>query len=220
MGKEKNKKTIDKTNLILCEGEDATQFLIRYISMLQKTETAFSDFLVLDFGGNDELSTFLFDLPSYPGYDIVKTIIIVRDAERNHEDAVKSVKSALEKSAFPVPLAPNMVEKNEKVRLAFSLFPSLSTTSRNGTLEDLFIENLAESGVEVVISEIRSFLDDLQAKGRKLTWFHKSMLHTYFSVTDGFVSKKIGQATEAGAFNFDCDEMNLLRDLMTRIIQE
>ena len=191
MGKEKNKKTIDKPNLILCEGEDATQFIIRYLLYLQKAESMFFDFLALDFGGNEELPTFLSDLPTYPGFEIVKSIIIVRDAETDYDNALKSVKFALGKTVFPVPSEANRIEQKGIVKLAFSLFPALSTSNRSGTLEDLYIENLAENGVETVIGDVRSFLNALKTKGRKITWYHKSLLHTYFSVTDHFVSKKI-----------------------------
>jgi len=220
VGKEKNKKTINKTNLILCEGEDTTQFIIKYLTYLRKSDAAFQDFLALDFGGINELPTFLLDLPTYPGFDAAKTIIIVRDAEGNYDDAVKSVKSALTKSVFPVPSEPGVIEKTEKVKLAFTLFPSLSTSNRSGTLEDLYIENLTEVNAGAVIGDVRSFLDSLKVKGRKFTWFHKTMLHTYFSVTDDYVSKKIGQATEAGAFNFECNEMSMLKELMCRIYED
>jgi len=96
----------------------------------------------------------------------------------------------------------------------------VSTSNRSGTLEDLYIENLTEGDAKAVVGDIQSFLDNLKAKGRKFTWFHKAMLHTYFSVTDEFVSKKIGQATEAGAFNFECKEMSMLKDLMCRINED
>jgi len=219
MGKEKNKKNINKSNLIMCEGEDTTQFIIKYLTYLQKSDVVFENFLALDFGGNEELPTFLLDLPNYPGFDIVKTIIIVRDAECNHDDAVKSVKSALDKSIFPAPSKTGTIEQNGKIKLAFTLFPALSTSNRSGALENLYIENLNEIDAEAVIGDIRSFLCDLKAKDRKFIWYHKTMLHTYFSVTNDFVSMKIGQATEAGAFNFECDEMNMLKDLMYHIIK-
>jgi hypothetical protein len=216
VGKEKNKR-IDKHNLVLCEGEDTTQFIIRYLEYLRKTEDMFIDFQALDFGGNKELPNFLLDLPNYPDFGIVRSIIIVRDSECSYKDAVKEVQSTLIKFKYPAPSEPNKIEQDDSLRLAFSFFPSLSTADCDGTLEDLYINNLTEDGVEIVINDIRSFLDNLQAKGRKFTWFHKTILHTYFSVTNNYVSKKIGQATEAGAFNFECDEMGLLKNLMKSI---
>ncbi|MCL2832450.1 MAG: hypothetical protein FWD78_04695 [Treponema sp.] len=216
MGKEKNKR-ICQPFLVLCEGEDTTQFIIRYLEYLQKNDKLFENFQALDFGGNEELPIFLSDLPNYPGFDIVQTIIILRDAEGSHDDAVKSIINALKKSTFPVPPEPNKIEHKNNLKLAYSLFPSLSTINKNGTLEDLYINNLAENGVKDVLNDIYSFINNLKAKGRIFTWLHKTLLHTYFSVTNDFVSKKIGQATGAGAFNFECNEINMLKDLMKNI---
>jgi len=72
--------------------------------------------------------------------------------------------------------------------------------------------------VEQLLSDIYHFLEDLKSKGRTFKWLHKTKLHTYFSVTDDFVSKKIGQATKAGAFNFECVEMNLFKELLKSIM--
>jgi len=217
VGKEKNKKTISKPHLILCEGEDTTQFMIRYLGYLSNIDNMFESFMAFDFGGINELTTFLSkDLPVKPGYDMVESITIVRDSENDHLSAVQSVKSTLEELGFPVPSEPNTIVHNNTMKVAFSLFPSLSKDGRSGTLEDLYIENLKEDGVEHLLKDIYSFLDDLKSKGRNFKWFHKTKLHTYFSVTD-FVSKTIGQATEAGAFNYDCMEMNCLKELLRSI---
>ena len=220
MGREKNKKIIIKPNLILCEGEDTTQFIIIYLEYLQKREKYFESFMAFDFGGNDELPVFLSDIQTYTGFDIAASITIIRDSEDNHSRAVQSIKSALTKSGFPVPQGPNKIARNDKIKAAFALFPSLSQTNRNGTLEDLYIENLVEDGAEYLLNNINYFLDELKSKGRVFNWFHKTRLYTYFSVTDKFVSKKIGQATEAGAFDFECAEMNSLKELLRNIAED
>ena len=114
MGKEKNRKLIDRPHLIMCEGEDATQFIIQYLEYLRKREHGFEGFLAFDFGGNEELPDFLSDIRLLPGFDIVESITIVRDSETNHNRAINKVKSALEKHGFPVPLKPNTIEKMMK----------------------------------------------------------------------------------------------------------
>ena len=88
MGKEKNKKIISKPHLILCEGEDATQFIIEYLEYLRRREKGFENFLALDFGGNEELPNFLFDLQVYPGFDIVTSMTVIRDSEVDHDSAI------------------------------------------------------------------------------------------------------------------------------------
>ena len=201
----------------MCEGEDATQLIIHFLEYLRKREKRFEDYIVFDFGGNDELSGFLSDIRLLPGFDIVKSITIVRDSEVDHNKAIQSVKSALGKHGFPVPPKPNTIERGDGLKVAYSLFPSLSENSLRGTLEDLFIDNLSEDEVDNLLFDINAFLNDLKSKGRNFTWFHKTKLHTYFSVTDKFVKMKTGQAAQAGAFNFECAEMNSLKELLENI---
>lgn len=229
MGKGKNKKVIKKPHLLLCEGEDTVQFMIQYLEYLQKNEKDFEDFVAFDFGGNEELPTFLSDIRYYPGYEMVASMTIIRDSEKDHGRAIREVKSVLAKLGFPVPPGPNAIVHGDKpesivqnvdIKVAFSLFPSLSKNNRNGTLEDLFIENLKEDGIEHILNDINSFLEHLRSKGRKFTWLHKTKLHTYFSVTDDFVAAKIGEAAEWGAFDFECAEMNQLKELLRNIAAE
>ncbi|MCL1974607.1 MAG: hypothetical protein FWG61_00430 [Firmicutes bacterium] len=218
MGKEKNKKNISQPNIILCEGDDTFYFIKGHLEYLQKNEAVFEKFQAFDFGGNKELPTFLSDdLPVKPGYDNITSIIIIRDSEDNFDSAVQEVKSALKKAGLPVPSEPNTIEQDDKIRVAFSLFPSLSNIKQNGTLEDLYIENLVEVGVNSVLDDIYAFLDDLKSKGRSFTWPHKTKLHTYFSVTNDYVTMKVGEATEAGAFDFECAKMNVLKELLKNI---
>jgi len=217
VGKEKNKKLINQPHVILCEGEDATLFIIWYLEYLQKIDERFEIFQAFNFGGNEELPTLLSDIKKYPGYDDAASMIIIRDAESNYKSAVQSVKSALANSGLPVPSEPNEIAQGDKMKVAFSLFPSLSNNERNGTLEDLCIENLKEDNIKPLLGDINSFLLDLESKGRHFTWPHKAKIHTYFSVTDDFVSKRIGEATKAGAINFECSEMNTLKELFIKI---
>jgi hypothetical protein len=219
VGKEKNKHEIIQPNIILCEGDDTTLFIIWYLGYLQKRDACFESIQAFSFGENDELTLFLSDdIRVKPGFDKVSSMIIIRDSESSFDRAVQSVKSALGNSGFPVPAKPNTIAQDDKIKVAFSLLPSLSNNKRNGTLEDLYIENLVEVGVEKVLDDIYVFLDDLKINGREFTWLHKTKLHTYFSVTDNYMSKKIGQATEAGAFNYECAEMNSFRKLLKEII--
>ena len=108
----------------------------------------FEDFLVFDFGGNEELPIFLSDIKVHPGFEIVESLTIVRDSETNFNSAINSIKSALERQGFPVPAIPNTIKQNDGFKIAFSLFPALSKDSRNGTLEDLIMENLSEDGAD------------------------------------------------------------------------
>ena len=219
MSKRKNKKEFTEPNVVLCEGADATYFIISYLEYLRGKEEGFKPFVAFDFGGIDELSNFLSEIKMYPNFDIVKSILILRDSELSFDSSVQSIKSALLNCGYPVPLNPNEIEKNENISVAFSLFPTLSKVKSNGTLEDLVISNLSEIDTESVLSDINGFITGLKEKDRPITCLHKSKLYTYFSVTDKYITLKLGEATEAGVFNFECDEMLSLKELLIAIRQ-
>lgn len=88
---------IHHKHLILCEGKDAEQFLIRYLnSPVLSSNPIFSTGIdVLDFGGNSELSSYLELLRLAPDFNIVRSLCIIRDAESDADIAVKEIKRAL-----------------------------------------------------------------------------------------------------------------------------
>ena len=59
MGKESKKRSIVQPHLILCEGADEWNFLIRLLNHWIPEDAAFNTIQVIDFGGNDELKNFL-----------------------------------------------------------------------------------------------------------------------------------------------------------------
>jgi len=106
---------------------------------------------------------------------------------------------------------------SRNIRIAFSLFPSLSKNIENGTLEDLFLNNLKHPNASQALKDIQCFMNKLETGGRNFKWPHKSKLYTYFSIEDKFVSKKLGEAAKVNAFNFDCAAMNSFKQLLLDI---
>ena len=212
------KNKIVRSNLILCEGEDAFYFIIEYLACLEKEDKSFYNFQAMPFNGNESLPQFLKVLPQLPGYDIVKSITIIRDAEKDHIAAKQSVCSALKNHGFSVPSQTNEIVQDGTRKIAFVLFPALSENTVNGTLEDLYVKNLVESPEEL-IKNIDIFINGLKEKGHNIPRPHKSRLYTYFAVTDKFTSLKLAEAAQAGAFQFDCSEMNSLKKLLKDIIK-
>jgi len=217
-------KQIMKPHLILCEGIDAVHFMIAMLGELEQ-KTITNSFQALDFGGNENLPAFLKGLPVLPGYNNVKSIVIVRDAETNHASAIQSVKSALKNNGFSVPVSVNCVSQGDGVEhigkhtvlTAFSLFPTLSHETDDGTLEHLILNNLREPSAYEALNDIDEFLKILVNKEGSFTWPHKTRLHTYFSITNKFVAMKVGEAVKAGVFNFRCEEIKNFTFLLTQI---
>lgn len=201
-------------NLILCEGVDALYFLV---SFLESTE--YKDMLeeeegiqIIDFGGNSELSKMLQVLKVTDNFDKVKSILIVRDAETNYNEAINEIKTALKGNDFAVPNeACEKAIKENSVSIGFLLFPTCSKELLNGTLEDLCLNIITEENKDKVKNIVNDYLNNMKKEGyTELKHLHKNILHSYLQSKDKFVTMKLGEAARAGAFDFKSEELNSL----------
>ena len=83
------RKQIVKPFLLLCEGKDAEGFLISYLNsnVLSSDQRFSNEIQVFDFGGNEELTNFLTNLKNMDKYEQVKSLAIIRDAEKDFSKA-------------------------------------------------------------------------------------------------------------------------------------
>lgn len=207
---------IRKEYLILCEGRDAEEFLITYLNSkaLEEVSAFSNDFQVMDFGGNEQLADYMLILKNMEGFEKVKSMIIVRDAETNTESAICQIQAALKKCDLPVPPEPYCLE-GENIKIGYLLFPTCAAEVKQGALEDLCLAILAEKNHGAILNEIDGLMEKLEDKySRKFPHEFKSKLHSYFSVTDEFVSLKIGEAARAGAFDWDNEKLLPLKEFL------
>ncbi|MBR6422326.1 hypothetical protein IKS86_06410 [bacterium] len=208
-------------HLILCEGKDAQLFMIYYLNSKALADNKqYSEVVqVEDFGGNEQLSSALKLWSKDPNFQNLKSLVVLRDSETDAQGAVDSIKTAFKKAELPVPSCPHQFETDGTLKTGFLLFPECSSDLKNGTLEDLCLSVLEESGV-TGISEIDSFLSDLEK--REIRIFprrFKTRLHTYFSITDDFVSLKIGEAAKAGAFDWNSPKLDQIKSFLEEMIR-
>ncbi len=200
--------------LILCEGKDAQLFIIEYLNStpLMDDPRFSNDILVLDFGGINQLTNFLIGLRNMDGYENVKSILIIRDAEKDADSAIKSIKSSLYNSSLPIPDTCNIWQKENDISICYTLFPTCSSEMRNGTLEDLCIaiifDNYLKEKEQDIDGFISSFIDKYEVKYPRI---HKNRIHLYFSSTNEYVGMKIGEAAKVGAYDWASPLLNSLK---------
>lgn len=208
------------THLILCEGLDEWRFLVTYLN-----SPVFADYPAIsrciqveNFGGNEDLNTQLQLWPKVPGFENLNSLIVIRDAETNAKSAMQSIVHAFQTAELPAPVSPALMTKGNPLITGFLLFPACDTRLEEGTLEDLCLSILNETDREIM-QEIDSFLNHLKEKELR-TFPHefKSKLHTYFSITDKYVSLKIGEAAAAGAFDWTSPKLDPLRDFLIQMV--
>ena len=216
-------KEIKTDHLILCEGRDEQLFLIHFLNYMKQSDESYGAFWVEDFGGITELKDELIQLRLMPHFSRLKSIVIIRDAEGNAEAAEQSIKGALRKTELPEPTRPLEITERNGLKLAYAMFPSLSSKKENGTLEDLCLRVLSKEKIECdkLPDEANKYLKDLESKyGIIHSRYHKNHLHTIMSSVDRFVTCKVGEAARDGLFNWQSEEFNEFKEMLLEIQYE
>lgn len=201
-------------SLLLVEGIDAYNFFINACA-----PNAFNTdkrIQVLNFGGIKELTRYLKNLKKRKFFDEVPAIGIIRDAETNAEGAICSIKRSLKINDFSVPPKPYcFVNGNPKV--CFGLLPGSKTDGEydNGALEDLCLQTI-ENSEKVILNETDEYLTKVNDISQ-LTHEHKSRLHAYLSAKNKYVGMKIGEAAKAGAWDWNHQALDKLREMMSEL---
>ena len=211
------RKKIVKPCLLLCEGRDAEGFLIQYLnSSALSYDCRFSnDIQVLDFGGNENLTSFLMNLKNMDRFEQVRSLAVIRDAEKDYEKACREVGNSFGKCGIASSgRCGEWSLDTSGLKAGFMLFP---LDCSEGTLEDLCLRILSERRSEKILSSIDLFLDRMESsQGRVFRWKHKNGLHTYLSSSEEYVTMPLGLAAKAGAFDWSSSELEPLRSFLMK----
>lgn len=200
---------IREPNLLLTEGRDACFFCEHALKAY-----GLNGFQVFNFGGNSELAKGIETVRVTPGFEqTAKTIVIIRDAENSASAAVASVQGALKKVGFSVPNKPFEIADGNP-RTAFILFPGLNELGKlipEGRLEDLCLATVENQPMLDCVDKFLSCCEGVDADMRRQ---HKMRLHAYLAGHDKFVGMKIGEAAQAGAWDWNHSIMKPFRELL------
>ena len=195
-------------HLILCEGNDEKYFFIWYLDYLIKNGNSKLDHIIQieDIGGNEEIKKQLELWKLVSGFEQLKTIGIIRDAEKNADAAINSIIQCFSDNGLKVPDHPfSLGKSSDGPNTIYGILPGFDDNDKlqNGTLEDLCLQILIDKQSESKMDMIQGYLKALQTKfGYQIHHIHKSKLHTYFASDDKFIGSKIGEAARIGAFDF------------------
>jgi len=215
-----DKNSIKCPNIILCEGKDEWSFLIYYLQYLIKQDPIFDTFQVMDFGGITDLNRQFRQLLKMPGFSIVKTITILRDAEKEPRGAKDSICSTLKSNGYLAPSNPGeIITESDNIKIAYMLFPSCDDKGDDpGTLEDLCLRIISAPRQKEVLNEIDGYLNTLSEQYEfKYPRIHKNRLHLFISSYDKFVDAKAGEAGQRGLYDWNSKYLEKLKMLLYNI---
>ena len=217
------RKRIVKDYLVLCEGKDTELFLISYLNSdsLSYDPRFSNDIQTLSFNGVSELAPFIQNLTNMEGFEGVKSLLVLRDAETDVSSAENDIRKAFLRSGLLAPSSCSSWDSTGSPAVAYTLLPSCDSAPIAGALEDLCWQILAGDGSDEVSEEAERFIERVEEvqPTRIVSHRHKSRLHAYLSASDSFVSLKIGEAAKAGAFDWQSERLDPLRKILAEGLQ-
>jgi hypothetical protein len=217
---------LTKSNLIVCEGADDKEYLTTFLNSLNNNYT--DKFQLYSVNGISKFPSFFALLPRVRKFNtLLKTVIIVRDSESDPLKAKDSITTFLKKNNFVVPSGPCCIaepdiDKGENnVKIGYTLFPNFDLCTP-GTIEDLCINTLSFPKSTELLEIVDNALDKAKQilnieKYKKL---HKNRLHTYLSITDKYVSMKLGIAANSNAFDFSSKILKPFIDMIFQSLSD
>ena len=207
---QKPEKILSGKGLLLVEGADEKYFFIHACEAYELEHIQ-----VMDFGGVTDLPGFLKLLKKAHGFNDVKSLAIVQDAETNAERAINDIRSALIRNEFPVPSQPFEQIGDEMISVEFGIFPGTKIENcwNSGTLEDLCLETVSCDPLLLLADSYVDWADKLSPIHHR----HKARLHTYLSGKEKYIGLKIGEAARSGAWNWEHPVMRPFHELIKRL---
>ena len=205
MPQQPNQVRIEKTKLLLAEGRDGELFLVWACRTYRQQE----DVQVVNFGGVNELPTFLKTLSQVENFDSVETLVIARDAESSASSAADSIRGALTGASLPVPVKPFSYASDGRMKVAFVIFPGPESVS--GTLEDLCLQIVRDDAIMPCVEE---YISCLRAKRPKQLLDHlgKRRMHTFLAGKEQqLIGATIGQASDRKAWDAEHPALQAFR---------
>lgn len=206
----KPEEILPKMGLLLVEGADEKYFFIRACNAYGE-----NNIQVMDFGGITDLPDFLKTLKKSSNFPEVKALAIVRDAETDASKAIHDIQNALKSINLPAPKNPfEQIHKSDRF-IEFGIFPGQKDCNgwENGTLEDLCLKTVPDDSL---LSLARVYVEKADAI-HSIRHKHKARLHTWLSVNEPYIGMKIGEAAQAGAWNWQSQAMMPFKNLMQRL---
>jgi hypothetical protein len=195
-------KPVTAPRLLLGEGKEEVLFFQALIEHL-----GLDGFAVEDYGGKTCLKAYLGALVKRSGFDVIDTLLVIRDADENASGAFSSVANALQACGLPVPLKHAAFARG-KPRTAIFVLPD---GLKAGMLEDLCIESV---GDDPAIKCVNDFLECVARKcGHNPQPQSKAKVHAWLASRPR-PDRRLGEAAAAGSWPWNSVAFEPLVDFL------
>ena len=192
---------IESSVQLLVEGNDQRNFFEAFVKHL-----SLDNMQIQNFGGVDELRSFLLALATAPEFRTVDSVGIVRDAEASGESAFQSVQSSLANAGLPVPDRPE--ERTvDSPAVTVMILPG---GAQGGMLETLLCETFEGSPMDGCID---GFFACAEALPDSVARSDKARAQAYLA-TQARPHLSVGMAAKNGYWDLDHSAFGSVRSFL------
>ena len=200
---ERPRTTIRSASQLLVEGRD----YVHFVSALTK-EHSIATPQLQNFGGVNELSSYLTAFVRTAGFETVERLGVLRDAEGSSRSAFQSVQGSLEAAGLVVPKKPSHLEPGQPA-VGVLIVPA----DGDGMLETLLCRTLAGMPIENCIDE---FLECAHAAEADIRRPHKARSSAYLA-TRAVPGLAVGVAAKKGYWDLRHEALMPLVDFVATV---
>ncbi len=199
---------LKKPVLFVVEGKDDERFFQALVASQGLDERV----QVYGIGGRSNLSQTLKALKNTPGFDQIRHLIIVRDADEDPGSAFQSGQNALRQAGLPIPQHPLESTHGTVPVVTVILLPG---GSQQGTLEDLCLKSVAGDPAIPCVEAYFECLNQrgLGPRGRKLS---KAKVHVFLASREE-PGLRLGEAADRGYWPWDAAAFKEIRQFLESI---
>jgi hypothetical protein len=194
-------KAIIKPRLLIGEGDDEVFFFEALLEHLN-----LDDVQAEKYGGKDNLSRYLRELPNRPGYERVVMLGVTRDADTDCADTFDRIRGALASNKFPVPAGCGQIVQGSPGVGVFVM----PDNARPGMLEDLCLDAVRDDPAFPCLDQ---YFQCLAAAGRQPGVIAKAHVHAWLAAQLE-PDKRLGEAAKARYWPLDHPALAALRDFL------
>ena len=194
---------LSRQKQLLVEGNDQRNFFEAFARHLGVAEAL----QICDFGGVDQLRGFLAAFVKMPDFGSVRSVGIVRDAERSEDAAFRSVQSSLENASLAVPNALSR-PTGENPQVTVLILPG---DGHSGMLETVLCRTLVDDGTNRCIDDFFECVEGLP--DMTIDNPDKARAFAYLA-TQRNPHHSVGVAAKAGVWDLDHAAFEGIRDFL------
>lgn len=196
---------VEHSALLLVEGIDDARFFNAYLNR----GLGIIAVQIVRVGGNPGFRPFLSQgLRNASGLANLRRLGIVTDADTDATAAFQRVRNALADAGFPAPRRVWQKAQSDDLSVAIAVLPDGSAP---GDLEGLCLRSIAGAPLTACVDE---YIACARAAGQEISEPNKASLHAYLAAAGNQPGLRIGEAAEAGVWDWQSPAFDQVRQFL------